>query len=185
MTTTPLSIGILLGSARKAAFSTAVARAAIDFAPEGTKLSLLPHPVSLPHYDQDLLDEGLPDSVATLAEAVRGCDAVLIVTPEYNWSFPGTLKNAVDWLSRLKPNPLEDKPAAIWTVSPGLLGGARAHEGLRHVLHSQGARIFAKPEVQVGGAAAKVDVAAGQVTRAETKAFLQDHLKRFHDFSCK
>lgn len=176
------SVGILEGSLRKASLSRALARAAAGLAPGGMGIRVLPSPGTLPHFDQDLLDEGLPAPVAALSAAVAELDAVLIVTPEYNWSIPGVLKNAMDWLSRLKPNPLEGKPAAIWTVSPGVLGGARVHEVLRHVLHSQDMLIMAKPEVQVAGASGKIDVALGAVTDATTREFLHAHLAKFDKF---
>ena len=176
------TFGILEGSARMASLSRAVARSAQSLAPEGVTCRVLPNPVGLPQYNQDVLDAGIPAPVAALAAELAICDAVLIVTPEYNWSIPGSLKNAIDWLSRLKPNPLEGKPVAIWTVSPGQLGGARVHEGLRHVLHSQDMRVMAKPEVQLGLAAGKVDVAASAVTDEASRNFLRDHLAKFETF---
>ncbi|QKV20161.1 NADPH-dependent FMN reductase [Oricola thermophila] len=177
------SVGILEGSLRKASLSRAVARSAPGLAPDGLAAQMLPSPGTLPLFNQDVLDEGLPESVGTLEAAIRASDAVLIVTPEYNWSFPGVLKNAIDWLSRISPNPLEGKPVAIWSVSPGALGGARLHEGLRQVLHSQDARIMAKPEVQVALAKSKVDVAESRIVHADTEAFLRAHLARFMEFA--
>lgn len=182
---TDIKLGILLGSARKRSLSTAVARGGLTLLPKGATAVILPHPATLPHYDQDLMDAGLPQPVAQLRDAAAACDAFVIVTPEYNWSFPGTLKNAIDWLSRLSPNPLDDRPVCLWTVSPGMLGGARAHEGLRHVLHSQGMRIMAKPEVQINGAAAKVDVEAGRITDDATQGFLKSQLAKFVEFAAR
>lgn len=169
-------LGVLEGSLRKASLSRAAGRAVGALVPADLAVETLPNPGTLPLYDQDLFDAGLPDSVSALAAAVARCDAVLIVTPEYNWSVPGGLKNAIDWLSRLDPNPLAGKAAAIWSVSPGLLGGARVHESLRQVLHSQDMRIMAKPEVQIAQARSRVDVEAGAITDAETRAFLSKHL---------
>ncbi len=176
------TIGILEGSLRKASLSRTVGRAAADIAAPGIEIVILPSVGDLPHYDQDVCDAGIPASVAELAAAAAAVDGILIVTPEYNWSIPGALKNAIDWLSRLKPNPLEGKAVAIWTVSPGALGGARAHEPLRHVLHSQDARIMARPEIQVAGAASKVDVAAGAIVDGATRDFLRGHLDKFNAF---
>lgn len=174
------TLGVLEGSLRKASLSRAVARSATDLAPEGLDVVLMPNPGTLPLFNQDVLDEGMPAAVSALADALAGIDALLIVTPEYNWSIPGGLKNAIDWVSRLKPNPLEGMPVAIWSVSPGILGGARVHESLRHVLHSQDMVIMAKPEVQVAGARSKVDVAAGTVTDQVTRDFLSAHLTRLN-----
>lgn len=178
-----MNIGILEGSLREKSLSRTVARTVQDFAPDGVVCTLLPNPGTLPHFNQDLLDVELPRQAAELRDAIFEVDALLIVTPEYNWSIPGTLKNAIDWLSRLSPNPLEHKPAAVWTVSPGQLGGARAHEPIRHVLHSQNMRVMAKPEVQVAMARQKIDLDAATISDAGTRAFLAAHLVAFRAFA--
>ncbi|MEQ3625440.1 MAG: NADPH-dependent FMN reductase [Celeribacter sp.] len=183
MTTDRLKIGFIEGSLRKASLSRALAGAAAGLAPEGVSFVALPATDTMPHFNQDVLDAGLPDAVAAYAAALAEVDALLIVTPEYNWAMPGTLKNAIDWLSRLSPNPLDGMPAAIWSISPGLLGGARVHEGLRHVLLSQGMQVMAKPEVQVGLAKTKVDVPAGTITNEDTAKFLTAHIATFSDFA--
>lgn len=175
-------LGILEGSLRKASLSRAMAKAALGLVPDGMDAVALPNPGTLPLFNQDLLDDGPPEAVTAMIDAAHGVDALLIVTPEYNWSIPGGLKNAIDWLSKAPIHPLAHKPVAIWTVSPGLLGGARVHEALRHVLHSQDMRIMAKPEVQVGGAIAKVDVPAGAIKNADTEDFLRGHLAAFATF---
>lgn len=179
------TIGILEGSLRKASLSRAYGRCAANLAPEGTSITHLPSTEALPHFNQDVLDAGMPQAVTALGEAVANIDALLIVTPEYNWSVPGSLKNAIDWLSRLKPVPLDGMPVAIWTVSPGLLGGARVHEPLRHILHSQGMHVMAKPEVQVGGAIGKIDMATGTITNEDTATFLKTHLQSFAAYSAR
>jgi chromate reductase, NAD(P)H dehydrogenase (quinone) len=177
-----IRLGILEGSLRAASLSRAAARAVPGLAPEGFACVALPNPGSLPLFDQDVMDAGLPDSVSALIDATTDLDALLIVTPEYNWSVPGGLKNALDWLSRPKLLPLAGKPVAIWSVSPGLLGGARMHESLRQVLHSLDMRIMAKPEVQIANAKARVDVAGGRIIDPATEAHLRDHLAAFHLF---
>lgn len=175
-------VGIICGSLREQALSGAAARAALSLMPEGVEGVMLPSFGDLPIYNQDIQDKGMPDTVLAYGAAVADVDAVLFVTPEYNWSIPGGLKNAIDWLSRLSPLPLDGKPAAIWTVSPGLLGGARVHEGLRHVLHSQNMVIMAKPEVQIAGARGKLDVEQGAITNDDTRAFLSSQLSTFAKF---
>lgn len=177
-----ITLGILEGSLRTASLSRAVARAATDLAPEGVSCVVLPNPGTLPLFNQDVLDAGLPDSAASMIEAVAGVDALLIVTPEYNWSVPGSLKNAIDWISRAKPDPIARKPVTIWSVSPGMLGGARVHESLRQVLHCMDMQIMAKPEVQISGAKGKVDVETSRITNADTEAFLRSHLADFKNF---
>jgi chromate reductase len=174
-----LRIGILEGSLRRKSLSRAVAGNAARLAPEAVSVTTLPATDILPHFNQDVLDAGLPPEVVAYASAIAGLDALLIVTPEYNWSIPGTLKNAIDWLSRLKPNPLEGMPVSIWSVSPGVLGGARVHEGLRHVLLSMGMQIMAKPEVQVALAKTKLEIETGRITSDDTSRFLSAHLETF------
>jgi len=120
-----------------------------------------------------------------MVNAVAGVDALLIITPEYNWSIPGGLKNAIDWLSRAKPDPLAGKPVSIWSVSPGLLGGTRVHQSLRQVLHCMDMPIMAKPEIQISGAKGKIDVKSGCITHADTEAFLRNHLAGFETFCAK
>lgn len=175
-------LGILEGSLRRASLSRAAGRAAAGLLPDGMEPVPLPNPGTLPIFNQDVLDEGMPDAVSVFNSAVSGVDALLIVTPEYNWSIPGGLKNAIDWLSRAKPNPLAHKPVTIWSLSPGLLGGARVHESLRHTLLSQDMVVMAKPEVQIAGAKGKLDVDAGQITNPDTATFLKDHLAAFGEF---
>jgi len=179
---TNVKLGVLEGSLRRASLSRAAARAVAGLAPDGMTVTMLPNPGTLPLFDQDVMDAGMPDSVQALIAALRDIDALLIVSPEYNWSVPGGLKNAIDWISRVQPNPLDAMPAAIWSVSPGLLGGARLHEGLRQVLHSQGTRIMAKPEIQIAQAKARIDVEASSITAPETAEFLRAHLAAFRAF---
>src|SRR6056300_1825440 len=125
-----LKIGIIEGSLRTASFSRAIGRNATRLAPNDMAIHHLPSTDSMPHYNQDIMDEGAPDSVLKFGSAIDELNGILFVTPEYNWSLPGTLKNAIDWISRLKPNPLEGMPAAIWSIAPGKLGGARLHESM-------------------------------------------------------
>lgn len=172
-------LGILEGSLRRESLSRAVARAVPGIVPTGVTCVALPNPGTLPLFDQDVMDAGLPDAAAAMIKAVAGVDAILIVTPEYNWSIPGGLKNALDWVSRQKPMPTLGKPVAIWSVSPGLLGGTRVHESLRQTLHCLGMNIMALPEVQIAGAKAKVDVASSLITDQTTEDFLRGHLNTF------
>ena len=175
-------LGILEGSLRRESLSRAVARAAQGLVPEGVTCTSLPNPGTLPLFDQDVMDAGMPEAAQAMVDAIGSVDALLIVTPEYNWSIPGGLKNALDWVSRIKPMPTQGKPVAIWSVSPGLLGGARVHESLRQTLHCLGTIIMAQPEVQVAGAKAKVDVAASRITDQTTEDFLRGHMATFAEY---
>lgn len=106
----------------------------------------------LPLYDGDLEAEGLPDEVATLAEQVRGADAVVISSPEYNKMIPGVLKNALDWLSRVKGGVWTDKPVAIMSATAGRTGGEVALFTLRHAIAPFRPRIHLAPATMVAGA---------------------------------
>jgi chromate reductase, NAD(P)H dehydrogenase (quinone) len=107
-----------------------------------------------------------------MAKTIESADGVIIVTPEYNYSIPGPLKNAIDWLSRFTPQPFAGKPIAIQTASPGLLGGVRAHYHLRQMLVYLDALILNKPEVMIGGVVGKIDTATMTLSDEESSAFL-------------
>jgi chromate reductase len=111
----------------------------------------------LPLYDGDLEAQGLPEPVIRLAQAVAGADALLIACPEYNKGPPGLVKNALDWLSRVKPNPLWDKPCAIVSATGGRAGGERAQTMLRAMLVPLRVEALGWPEVLVGQAEREFD----------------------------
>ncbi|TXD43747.1 NAD(P)H-dependent oxidoreductase [Lujinxingia vulgaris] len=93
----------------------------------------------MPLYNQDLQEQGFPEGAERLKAAVEAADALLIVTPEYNYSIPGNLKNALDWLSRYRPGPLRDKPLLLMSASPSMIGGNRGLWQTRIPLESMGA----------------------------------------------
>ena len=107
----------------------------------------------LPLYDGDLEDaEGIPQPVQTLADALFAARAVAIATPEYNQSFTGVIKNALDWISRVKGGPWRDKPVAIMSAAAGRAGGARANYALRLAMTPFRPRLLTGPEVLVADA---------------------------------
>ena len=107
----------------------------------------------LPLYDGDLEDaHGIPPEVQVLADQIRAADAVVIATPEYNKSFPGVLKNALDWVSRTKGGPWRDKPVAIISAADGRAGGDRSQFALRLAMVPFRARVLPGPEVMVADA---------------------------------
>ncbi len=107
----------------------------------------------VPLYNADIeAAEGIPPAVASLADEIRGADALLIVTPEYNAGIPGVLKNALDWISRVKPSVFAGRPTAMMGASPGRLGTPRAQMQLRNNLANLDARVTAQPAIYVGGA---------------------------------
>ena len=116
---------VICGSLRKGSYNAALTRALPGLAPPGMKFVTAPAFETLPLYNGDMQEvSGFPGPAQDLAAAVRAADGVLFVTPEYNWSMPGGLKNAIDWVSRMKEQPFEGKPVAIQSCSQGPLGGA-------------------------------------------------------------
>ena len=132
----------------------------------------------IPPFNADVMAQGLPAPVAALRERIRKADAVIIATPEYNFSVPGMLKNAIDWISCGDDQPLLHKPVAILTTTPGPLGGAWVQYDLRKVLLFMNAAVLVKPEVFVGQALQKFDT-QGQCTDATTRSFVQAQMDAF------
>lgn len=159
----PFRVVGLCGSLRAKSFNAMALRAAIAASPEG--LTIESGEIrDLPLYDQDVFDAGLPEPVKRLREQVGAADAILFVTPEYNYSIPGTLKNAIDWLSRPPSAPLAGKPGAIMGASMGAFGTARAQYHLRQVCVFLDMKLVNKPEVFLGEAHKKFDAASGALT---------------------
>lgn len=146
--TTPKLLG-LSGSLRAESFNTKLMReAAQRFGPaEFTEGNL-----RLPLYDGDLEAQGIPTEVQTLADQIAGADAVIIASPEYNQSFTGVLKNALDWVSRVENKPWQDKPVAIIGAAAGRSGGARSAYALRLAMMPFQAQVLPGPELLVAGA---------------------------------
>ncbi len=187
MADAPLRFVVLLGSLRRGSYNAAVARALPALAPAGVTIEPLGSIGDFPIYDGDVEAQGIPAPVVAMGEAIAKADGVIVVTPEYNYSIPGGLKNAIDWLSRLKPQPFLDKPAALESASPGMLGGARAQYHLRQTFVMLEARVFNKPEVFVGQANQKIDAATGALTDPPTRDIIAKQLAGFAAFAraCK
>src|ERR1700759_52031 len=138
----------ICGSLRKGSFNAALARLAPKLAPPGMAITPAPSLDTFPLYNHDVQDaSGFPAAANELAAAIRAADGVLICSPEYNWSFPGVLKNAIDWVSRMKEQPFAMKPVAIQSAATGLLGGAGLQYHLRQTLTSIDALLFGPPAV--------------------------------------
>lgn len=173
-----LDIVGLCGSLRAASINRMALKLAGDCMPPAMKLDVVDWR-EVPVFDGDVFAQGLPSAVAALKARIARADAVLIATPEYNFSVPGGLKNLLDWLSRGDDQPFALKPVAILTASPGPLGGARVQYDLRKVLLFLNALVLAKPEVFIGGAAAKFDAASGACTDETTRKFVTDQMAAF------
>ena len=151
-----LDVLVICGSLRKGSYNAALARTLPALAPSGMKLRDAPSFASFPLYDFDIQNEtGFPHEVNAWADAIRRADGLIIVSPEYNWSIPGGLKNAIDWVSRMKDQPFKDKPVALQSAAGGILGGSRMQYHLRQSLTSIDALLFGRPEVIVTFAAQK------------------------------
>lgn len=176
-----LDVVALCGSLRRASLNRHAIRLAQEVAPAHMAIEELDWR-AVPVLDADELAHGFPAPVAALRTRVRAADAVLIATPEYNFSIPGGLKNVIDWLSRGEDQPLDGKPVAIVSASPGPLGGARVQYDLRKVLLFVNAMPLVKPEVFIGGAAGKFDAQTGACTDATTRDFVTRQMAAFADW---
>jgi chromate reductase len=173
----------ICGSLRKGSYNAALARMAPKLAPAGMSIAPAPPIGSFPLYNFDVQESaGFPDAVNDLAGAIRKADGVLICTPEYNWSIPGVLKNAIDWLSRLKDQPFAGKPVALQSAAGGLLGGSRAQYHLRQSLTSIDALLFGRPEVIVTFAAQKFDAATLELKDQTAIDMIRQQLAAFEKF---
>ncbi|MFG1478054.1 NADPH-dependent FMN reductase [Xanthobacter sp. V4C-4] len=171
---------VLVGSIRKGSYNAAIARALGGIAPAGVNVEVLPSIALLPLYDGDIEAAGIPAPVSALSQAIAAADALVIVTPEYNYSIPGGLKNAIDWLSRVPEKPLKGKPTLLQSASMGGFGGARAQYHLRQVLVCLDVPVLNVPEVMVGQVHTKVT--DGALTDQGTLSFIEGQLAAFHDF---
>lgn len=163
------------GSLREHSFNKAALKAAQERMPEGSVLDLLDLS-QLPFFNEDLEKGPLPAAVVDFKKALSEAEALLIATPEYNFSIPPVLKNALDWASRGKDLPLSSKPAAIMSASPGMLGGARVQYHLRQVCLSLNLQVMNRPEVFITKAGQKFDE-KGQLNDEATGKAIQNLLE--------
>ena len=144
------------GSLRAASFNSAALRTAQELASSG--LTIEPFDLApIPLYNEDVHAKGFPPPVADFRAKIKAADALLICTPEYNYSTSGVLKNAIDWASRPPDQPFDGKPIALLSASPAFTGGARAQYHLRQSFVYLNALILNKPEVMISTAHTKFD----------------------------
>jgi chromate reductase, NAD(P)H dehydrogenase (quinone) len=177
----PVRIVGMSGSLRKDSFNTATLRAAIELAPQGMTLDTV-EIGNLPLYNDDIRHAGYPPTVESFPAKLTKADAILFVTPEYNYSIPGVLKNAIDWASRPPDQAFDGKPVGIMGASPGVIGTARAQYHLRQMLVFLNAFPINKPEVMIGQAATRFD-AAGRLVDEATRGFIRQHLQALADWT--
>lgn len=172
----------ICGSLREGSINRILSDALPALAPGGMEIAAAPGWAGFPVYNADIqTGTGFPDDVQALASAIRAADGVIIVTPEYNYSVPGGLKNAIDWISRLPDQPFAGKPVAIQSASAGPLGGPRAQYHLRQILVFLEAIAFNRPEVFVGNGPAKLDFEKGLMD-GPTKEIIKQQLAAFGTF---
>jgi chromate reductase len=170
-------VGYFVGSLSSASINRVLSRALIRLAPPGLEFTEIPIG-NLALYSPDF-DSDYPPEARTLKEAIGGSDAVLFVTPEYNRSIPGALKNAIDWASRpWGQNSFDHMPAAVIGTSPGQIGTAVAQQSLRSVLSFCNARQMTAPEAYVYFEPG-LFTDDGEVTNESTTAFLSDFMREF------
>ena len=128
---------------------------------------------SIPLYNEDVRAQGFPPPVETLRRQIAAADALLFVTPEYNYSIPGVLKNAIDWASRPPDQPFAGKPVAIMGAGAGMAGTARAQYDLRRCCVFLDMHPLNKPEVLIFQAQNKFD-AAGELTDETARGLIRD-----------
>ncbi len=170
-------IGIC-GSLREKSYNHFALMAAAKAMPAGMTLRMVSLK-DIPMYNQDVQNAGFPAVVQSLAQEILNADGVLIASPEYNFSFSGVLKNALDWCSRMDPVPFKHKPVAILSATGGPLGGARSQYDLRKVLgNGLEALVLQRPEIFIGLAQNKFD-ADGQLNDEATVKMLDAQMKAF------
>jgi chromate reductase len=171
------NVAVLVGSLRKESFNRKMALAMAAIAPEGLKLEIV-EIGQLPLYNQDD-DANPPAASAAFKQRIAEADAVLFVTPEYNRSVPGVLKNAIDIASRpYGKSAWSGKPAAVMSVSPGAIGGFGANHHLRQSLVFLNMPTLTQPEAYVGGASDMFDESGG-FKKPETRQFVEKFINAF------
>ena len=178
-----LNVITIVGSLRKGSYNAALARQLPKWAPEGMSITASPPWASFPIYNaDDQSASGFPPAVTVLGDAVRAADGVIFVTPEYNYTIPGGLKNAIDWLSRLKDQPFVGKPVAIQSATGGPLGGGRMQYQLRQAFVFLDALAFTKPEIFIGMAPTKFDEKTLEFKDEAGINFIKQQLAGFEKF---
>jgi chromate reductase, NAD(P)H dehydrogenase (quinone) len=155
------------GSLRTGSYNTALLRVCEELLPAGCTLEVASLE-AVPLYNEDLRAVGFPPAVQNLRAQIAKADAVIIATPEYNYSIPGVLKNAIDWVSRPPDQPFEHKPVAIMGASPSGLGTARAQYHLRQCFVFLNSPVLNRPEVMIPKAHERFD-ASGKLTDEPTR----------------
>jgi chromate reductase len=171
----------IAGSLRRLSYNKGLIRAATALSPEGVTIESFDI-AGIPLYNSDVEAGGDPEPVRIMKERIRAADALLFATPEYNYSVPGVLKNAIDWASRPpRDSPLRGKPVAVMGASPGAWGTVRAQLALRQSFIFTESLCMVRPEVLVAKAAEKFD-AQSELTDTPTREFVRAFLAAFAEW---
>jgi len=177
---TTYKVGYLIGSLAKGSINRKLAEALVKLAPSNLSFSEISFK-DLPLYSYDY-DADFPPPARAFKAALKAVDAVLFVTPEYNRSIPGGLKNAIDWASRpYGSNSFTNKPSAVIGTSPGAIGTAVAQQSLRSVLSFCNSPQMNAPEAYIQFTPGLI-TDEGEVTVGSTQEFLRAYMQEFHDF---
>lgn len=178
-----LRILAFAGSLRRGSYNKALVRAAVELAPENMAIEVYDLE-GIPPFNQEF-ESDPPQLVKEFKEKIKNADALLIATPEYNYSVSGVLKNAIDCASRPKAgNPLDGKPVAIMSASVGKLGGARAQYHLRQTFVFLNMQPVNRPEVMLSDAAHNID-ADGNLTNEQTRQLIRQLLEALAAWTIK
>ena len=173
----------ICGSLRKGSYNRIDMNLLPSYAPAGMKVSEAPPWADFPIYNADIQNTtGFPEPVQKLAEAVRAADGVIFISPEYNYSIPGGLKNAIDWVSRVPNQPFAGKPVTMQSAGAGVLGGGRMQYDLRRCMIFLDAMTMNKPEIFIGNVSARIDDKTGQIKDEQTIGFIKQQLEAFAKF---
>lgn len=167
----------IAGSLRRGSFNAALLRLVPELAPPGMTVESFDI-APIPLYNEDVRQQGFPAPVEDLRARIKAADGLLIVSPEYNYSIPGVLKNAIDWASRPPEQPFDGKPIGIMGASAGALGGGRAQYHLRQCFVFLNGLVMNRPEVMIPAAHTKFD-ADGKLPDQATRDFITAHLAAF------
>ena len=167
----------ICGSLRSKSYNLSALHAAAVELPQGMTMHIADYR-SIPLFDQDLESRGVPDAVLQLAQEIRSADALLIASPEYNFSISGVLKNAIDWLSRQQEQPFKNKPVALMSATLGPVGGARHQYEVRKILGCLEALVMPRPEVFINLCQPKFD-ADGRLVDAAARKAVADQMQAF------
>ncbi|MGA9950962.1 MAG: NADPH-dependent FMN reductase [Xanthobacteraceae bacterium] len=178
-----LNVIAICGSLRKGSYNRMVMNLLPGYAPAVMKITEAPPWADFPVYNADIQNTtGFPEPVQKLAGAVRAADGVIFISPEYNYSIPGGLKNAIDWVSRMPNQPFAGKPVTMQSAGAGVLGGGRMQYDLRRCMIFLDAMTMNKPEIFIGNVSARIDDKTGQIKDEQTIGFIKQQLEAFAKF---